>query len=246
MNDLLIRNDAELSVRIAEDALQLKTRALEKSGIIGRVSSAQEQETAVEAQRAIKSLRKLAEDSRKSIKAPVLDFGRAIDAAAKEFDADLAEEDLRLARLIADFQTLEQARVRAAEAARLKELNSIEQERQKQTAEAKSHEDLDRINYEACQKQAELAPVEIARAEGQTLRTDWEINVLDVHRLYLRHRHCVHLEVRISEIRQLLDAWSTMESSVFDSMCREAGLSAKRVVKTGVRLGRQTTSQGGA
>jgi len=222
---MIQRDDGRLTISFTPEAQALKESALECGALIGRVSNADEQEAAVKAQLELRRLLKLIEDARKSAKEPVIDFGRKIDRTAAEFKAELDQEHLRITQLVADFQALEQARVRAAEAARQKELDELERKRQEELSNAKSHEDMDKINERANQEAAAVRVVAPARVEGQIVREDWDIQITDVWLLARSHPGCIKIEPRMSEIRQLLDAG-----------IKVAGVSAKKIVKAGVRL----------
>ena len=276
MSALIVRNDATLGVSISPDAEAMKVSALSGAALVGRVSSASEQELAVNAQRELRRVLKFCEDSRVEIKAPVIDYGKRIDAAAKQFRADLEEEESRIVQLIADFQALEAARVRAAEAAKRLEEERIEHERQseirriaeeeaaakrkldaeaeaaaaklreakneeeriqaalataeierqKALAQAESHAKLDAINERFCEQSAQLPTATAARAEGQVVKFDWEITVKDIWALARSHPMCVKIEPRLNEIKALLE-----------SGARVAGVEAKKVPKSSVRIG---------
>lgn len=131
MNDhaLIVRDDAQLTVTFTANALALRGSALEKSALVARVHDPDSQAKAVEAQKELSNAINLTERARKAAKEPVLEFGRRIDDAAKAFVADLKAEQLRVASLVGDYQQLEQARVRAAEQARLAEAAKLEAER---------------------------------------------------------------------------------------------------------------------
>lgn len=133
---LITRDDAALSISFTEAAIALKNDALEKAALVAKVGNATEQATAVEAQQAIAGIVSLVEKARVACKAPVLDFGRKIDAEAAKFVADAKEEQLRLARLVGDFVQLEQAKAAAAERARRLEEEKIEREKQEATMKA--------------------------------------------------------------------------------------------------------------
>jgi hypothetical protein len=225
---LISRDDSQLTVSFLPSAYERKESSLAASALIGRVSNSAEQETAVSAQIEIKRLLDLVEMARVECKRPILDFGRKIDDAAKTFVHELKKEQLRIGTLIGDFQTLEQARVRAAEAARLKELNEIERQRQEQIATARSHDEIDTINERANQEAASVPVVQPRKAEGQVVRDDWEIIVTDLMLLTNAHRNCVKIEPLVSEIKTLLRAG-----------VKVAGVSAKPIVKSGVRVGRE-------
>ena len=126
---LIQRNDAALTVSYTAEAIALKDSALALSGVVGKVTNADENQAAVSAQSEIHKVRTLAEKARKAAKEPVLEYGKRIDAAAKSFVAELDEEMLRVSKLIGDFQALEQQKARAAEQLRVQELANIEREK---------------------------------------------------------------------------------------------------------------------
>lgn len=229
---LIVRNDAALSVSFSESAEALKESALCKGALVGRVTCAEEQQAAVDAQKEVAVVLKLAEDAREAAKRPVLEYGRRIDGAAAIFVQELKDERIRLAKLVGDFQTLEEAKIRAARNAENERLAQLERDRQAELANAKSHEELDMVNEKFDLKTAEEvrplpAPV---RAEGQIVKTDWELVDIDLHTLYRWHPHCVKLEARLSEIKALLTA----------NKGDVRGVTAKSITKASVRADRET------
>lgn len=223
---LILRNDATLGVSVSAEAAKLKEDALAVAGIIARVSCAEEQLAAVEAQKKLVALRRLTEESRKQAKEPVLLYGRRIDDLAKKFMDELSTEELRITKLIADFQALEMAKVRAAQAAENERLEQLERERQKALAEAKSHQQMEAVQEEFNQKAAEavVAPIVPARVEGQIIAEIWEFEITDVWALAKAHPDCVKApEVYRSKVKALLDAnikpvgvkaWRAVKASV--------------------------------
>jgi len=223
---LMVRDDQSRTVSFTQSALEAREMALAESGLIGKVTSAAQQESAVAAQAKLQQLITEAEKARKAIKEPVLQFGQLIDGKAREFKEDISEELVRLARLIGDYQALEQAKARAAEALRQEQLSHIEMDKLKAAAQATSHEQLDAINQHYNDKAAILAPVAApVRAAGQVVKPDWEIKVNDIWMLARAHPACVNIEPRISEIKSLLNAGVTI-----------AGVTATRITKSSVRL----------
>jgi hypothetical protein len=274
---LAVRNDQTLEFNYNEAATQLKTAALGLGALVGTVTNGEQQQKAVDAQREISRILGLIEKARVAAKGPVLDFGRQIDDKAKKFSEELKEEHLRIAKLVGDFQQLEQARVRAAEQLRLAEERRIaeerrqaeqraldeaaaerrkldqaaadiarkaseaknavdrakaeterlELERQRALAEAKSHDDLDRINQEHNDRVAELPVAAAVRSEGQRVVNVWEVIVTDIWLLAKAHPACVKIEPRLNEIKSLLDAG-----------VKVAGVSAKKETKSQVTASR--------
>lgn len=225
---LIQRNDAALSVTYTAQALALKETALALSGVVGKVTNADENQAAVAAQTELYKVKTLAEKARKAAKEPVLEYGKRIDTAAKEFVAELDEEMLRISKLIGDFQTLEQAKARAADQLRMQELAKIEREKAEALAKVTSHEQADAIHAhfnEQAQQSAIVAPVVPIRAEGQVVKTDWQITVTNPYDLAKYHPACVKIEPRLSEIKMLLNEGITVK-----------GITAEKITKASVRL----------
>lgn len=227
-SSLMVRDDSQLQLIITAEAQKQKEAALESAMLVRKVTNAHQQDLAVAALMEIKRVRKAAEETRVSVKAPILDFGREIDRKVKEYDSPLAAQEMRIGREVGDFQTLEQAKARAAEAARVKELNEIERRRQEQRAQAASHDDLDRIDARSNQEAAALPVVVPVRSAGQVVKDDWEITVTNPFQLAASHPNCVTITPKLLEIKALLKAGIT-----------PTGIIAKQVVKSGVRLSRE-------
>lgn len=187
MNPLIVRNDANLSIQWTHEAELLKQEALSLSGVVGRVSNAEENANAVSAVAEIARVLKLCEAAREACKKPVLDFGRAIDAKAKEFRAELEREQLRISKEIGNFQALEAAKVRAAEQAQREELSRIEREKAAAIAEAKSHDEVDAITERANQEAAAVLKYEAPKAGGQSVETVWVIDRINDWQLASYH-----------------------------------------------------------
>jgi hypothetical protein len=175
---IILRNDSALSVELNPDALAMQSLALHGAALVGKVTNPAENENAVAAQRELRRCIKLCEDARVEIKAPVIEYGKRIDSIAKSFKEPLAEEQLRVARLIADFAALEQAKVRAAEAAKRLEEERLERERQAEAQRIREEEwakqrvlDAEAARIEAQAREARTAK---ARAEAETARLELE------------------------------------------------------------------------
>lgn len=147
---IIRRNDPALKIEFTETALALRDKALETSALVCKVNDASSQETAVAAQKELANTRTLVEKARKEAKAPVIEYGRQIDASATKFLEEINAEEMRIAALIADFQQLEQAKARAAELARQAEERKAQEER----------------------RQAELAAIRAAEAERAKIEAD--------------------------------------------------------------------------
>lgn len=126
---VLVRDMALDAIQLTPDALQAKEQALEASALIGRVTNDNEELQAHEAQRSLDSLARYCEKSRKMVKEPVLELGRKIDKAAKDFATELEEEAKRISALVGGYAALKEAKRMAAEAAARLEQERIQRER---------------------------------------------------------------------------------------------------------------------
>lgn len=224
---LILRDDSRRSVAMTSRAMELKAQALEQSALIGRVTNEEEQRLAVIAQTSLAELLSAVEKARKAAKDPVLAYGRSIDDAAKSFRLELEEDEVRVARMVGDYQKLLEQRARAAQAAENERLQALERERAKELAQATDLNQVDAIQEKFNNRAAQeaIAPPPAPRVEGQRITQDWDVCVTDVWLLAKAHPMCVHVEPRLSEIKSLLNAG-----------VKVAGVRAERVTKAGIRL----------
>lgn len=228
---LIVRDDSRLAISFSQEANELRWTALEIAKEADVVTDAWTQQRAVAAQATLQALLNQVEKARVAVKAPVLEFGKKIDGAAKIFRAELEAELLRISRAIGDFQTLEQAKVRAAEAAARLEQDRLERERQEAIAKVQSHDELDAINAEfneQAQAVAQAIPQPV-RAEGQIVRPTWEITRIN--------------EMQLARARpDLVRRIEFDMRAIKEELCRGvklAGVEAREVINSGVR----TTTQ---
>lgn len=199
-------------------AIEAKRVALESARAVTVVDSHESAHAALTALGQCKQLLKLAEESRKELKAPLLDAGRDIDAQVKSYAAELTAESDRLARLGVSF---EEAQRRAAEEAQRK-VYEAEQERLRQlqlerrevmtdtshpaaarlaqldAADAAAVRDIAAIRQTAAQAVVPSAPA------GTQLRKDWKFEVTDIHALYKAHPELCTIEPNNAAIRAVI------------------------------------------
>lgn len=230
MNALLVSDNHNLACWFSDDAIALKQDALAVASLVGTVASAEQNEQAVKAQAGLSQLAKLVEEHRKAAKAPILAFGKSIDAAAKDFLGEITAEQTRLATLVGNYQSLLLAKQRAEDAARNKELQEIERQRQAEIAKAKDHSALDAINTLFDQRAADQArPIEAPiRAEGQAVREVWEIESINEWVLARARPDLVRkIEFDMVAVKQALEHGSL------------PGVKARKAVKATVRVASQ-------
>lgn len=228
MNDALVLRDyGRLSFAVTPEAERLKSCALEQSSLIGAVTTAEANEAAVFAQRELKRVLKLVEDARKEVKAPIIDYGRVIDATCKEFAVELESEHNRIEQVVSDYAQVILAAQRSAEAARSNTLTEIELEREEALAKAETVDERDQITADYNDRIAALSPPAVTegKAEGQIVREEWEFEVYDMEALYRHWPECVKVEPRKAAIKEKLALGIKLP-----------GVRAWKKVKAGVRL----------
>jgi hypothetical protein len=132
----IIPSGTGFKVSIPGEAIRLKATALAKAEGILQVTSADEQQIAINAVADLKSLADGAETARAAIKKPYWDAGKAIDAKAKEFVADIDARVSVIEGMIGKFQAEERRKQRERE---------MEEERQRQQAAAAEQRERDRL-----------------------------------------------------------------------------------------------------
>lgn len=229
MSNQLITLDAAkgFKLELSADVQQAIESALTESALIGKVTSPEQNANAFEAQKKLKIILALIEDTRTAVKEPALEYGRRIDAFAKQASKEILDEQRRLATAISVFQGEEQQRRLAAESLRSKELNEIEQRRQEALAKAKDTEEMNAIQARACEESKALPIVRDSAIKGQVVSEKWEITVTNANELARMHPQCVYITERKREIEKLLDAGLMVH-----------GINAKRVTTSGVRVSR--------
>jgi hypothetical protein len=181
------------------------------------VTTADEQEDAVNLGQRLRVWIKDIEAARVEVKAPFRQRVDLIDSLAKDASAPCKAALDRLSALVSLFQQQEAERVRLAEQARQEEIARLEIERQKKEEALKvvqatmtTEKDLEEaIKAEAAAKQAAAdaynriaAPVpEALRATGAATQKVMCYEVTDVHALYRARPELVRLEANAAAIR---------------------------------------------
>lgn len=154
-NPIAVRGVSAVAVEIQSDAYTRRFEIIETAKFCPpAVTDADTQAEVTNAVRDIRRLLKEVEDGRKTVKAPVLDIGRKIDAAAAEFIAPLEAEAIRLTKLLTVYEVEQQRIAREAEQKRQAELARQQEEERNRQAE---------IDQRA--REAEIARLAAERAE---------------------------------------------------------------------------------
>lgn len=226
--DLEVFSRTGFSVVVTPAAESLKAEALEASALVARVTTDEENEIAAAALVKLKTVSREVEKARKAVKEPFFDACRSLDAKAKVFSKELLEEEHRLGRLSADFETENRENFRRIEAARAAEAERIERERRaeeeriwraaeeaavnaktaaeveriRQEAEAKAKAETERA-AQALEAAAPPAPV-IAKVKGVSARPEWDFEVTDVWTLARLHPGLVTVTPNRREILDVI------------------------------------------
>ena len=100
----LVLRDFQGKIEITPDAWEIRRQALEAAKPVRQITTAEEQTVAVEALRQLKAIRTGMEATRKSVKAPVLELGKKIDATAAGFLEEPNKQEGRLQGMVNHFQ----------------------------------------------------------------------------------------------------------------------------------------------
>lgn len=126
-------------IEITAEARKMRDGLLTQLRNIDAVGDAFTADEAAGVLRDAKAALKQLENARSEAKAPVLDIGKKIDAAAKEFSGEMLTEIDRLSRQLAAWQEEERRKAerarREAEEAERRRLEELEEERRKRVAE---------------------------------------------------------------------------------------------------------------
>lgn len=220
---LAISKFEDVALSLTPEFHLLKTQAIGDAKAITAVTDAASQENATNSASRIKRILADLEKSRTSVKAPVIELGRKIDAMAKDAAASLNTEFLRLDGLIKTHFRAEQEKARKEQEAldnlarkrqeRLDaEAAAQEKERLRLEAQAKKTEDPDEAAHlaqqaqeahEAAERAREkavavpaIAPVVAAKAEKMTVRKVWRFAIDDIAKVYAAQPGLVSLEIK--------------------------------------------------
>ena len=229
MNALALRNVGAVEIAIDPKAVAARDEAIENAHLVVTIRTHNQAVAGADALRGLRAITKAVESSRTAAKAPVLELGRRIDAAAKEFNASAEAEIARITAMLTAHETeqrridaeaerkrQEEARRRQAEeAARLAEIARQQQEaaraeraavneRERAAAEARrvAAEQAAAIERAAAaERQANLPVVtERPKVTGTVVREEWNFDVLDLKAFAETYPDLVEITVRRSAV----------------------------------------------
>lgn len=200
-------------IELAPAAFNARQVALGSAKAITEIASVSDLDLAAQALTLVKSLSRSVEDSRKVVKAPVLEVSKRIDGIAKDFNGPLEAEGLRLSQLIGVYQeaTRRKAEKEKEEAARIQNEAMIEMQRKQRLAvEAGDEEAADAARAEAADKIAESQLALIAaqgpRLDNITTRGTWKFELTDIEALHAARPDLTNIEPNGAAIRAIIKA----------------------------------------
>jgi hypothetical protein len=214
MSDLQITVTGSLprpEIELTPAAFEARRVALAKASEVTTISSVSDLDAAAAALTTLKSLTRAVEDSRKDVKAPVLEVGRRIDAVAKDYLAEPEAEAKRLSTLVGAYQEAARRKAqREREEAEAAQRAAIE-EMQRKHAEAAAIGDAeaaDAARAEAAdiiaESQLAVTAAEGPKADGIVTSTKWKHEVTDIDALYQARPELCKIEPNNAAIRAIL------------------------------------------
>jgi hypothetical protein len=233
----LVLKDFSGVPEITEEAYALRNRALKLAQTIFRVTNEIEQSAAVLALQELKTLRVGIEQSRKLVKAPVIDLGKRIDAIASDFLSEPVKLEGKLGGMINHFQkeglkkqreAQEQLEREAKEAERLRELAAKE-------ANPEKKQELEQQAFDK-QMDTEVAmPLAVAKSKGLIVKERRNFKITDpiafVH-AYPKHWKW-HPDTETLKLRRI---------DLLDELNREKPVMVSTGVATGIEVFSETRS----
>jgi hypothetical protein len=208
----LILSGSGYDIQIAPEAIAKRDQLVAAAEDITRVTNNDESADAAFAMRQLAQLRIEVEKARKAVKEPVLQVGKRIDMAAKDFihQVEVKEEELKY---MIGVHATEVARQRAeAEAAERKAAEEARRAREVAEAAQAAAEQSHRIADVIAAKKAEAERQEtmaanMAAAEetaatrvAEGVRFAWDFEVTDIAKLARNHPDLVRMEPKRAEI----------------------------------------------
>lgn len=163
MNALALRNVGAVEIAINPTAVSARDEAIENANLIVVIRSQTQAVAGADALRGLRAITKAVESSRTTAKAPVLELGKRIDGAAREFVSSVDAEIARITAMLTAYE-VEQRRL-AAESERKRQ----EEERKRQAEEAARLAEI-RRQQEAAARAELLAETERDRAAAESRR----------------------------------------------------------------------------
>lgn len=209
---LILVDHAGQSATATAAAQQLIDEALAVGALIGSVRTQEDNEAAVKAQVAMKGVRKQIEAAYRAAKDPIVQIGRRLDVTFKTLVEELDREDGRIGHLAGEFALAERRRVAAEQIAAQQALDKLEREKHEALAKAPDPVKQAQVLEDFSRRAAVEIPQPAApiRAEGQRVREEWQIEVVDIiacarWALMTSRWDALNITIRVSAVKELLE-----------------------------------------
>ena len=205
-------------IAIAPEARELRDSLLAEIKGVTAVADAFDADVAADVLKRTKELTRSIEASRSSVKAPVLELGKKIDALAKEIVVELDTESARVSKVLGAYQLAERQKAEAAERLARDEARRIQAEAEQKAREAAKAASSEADALAAASEIMDTAATKIAetkqaivstvapKAANTGVREDVCFEVTDIVALYAARPELVTLEPNGSAIRAICKA----------------------------------------
>ena len=195
-------------IEITPNSYERRDDILATTGSVTDIEDALDADIAANALKIVSDIVKEVEAARTTIKNPVLEIGRKIDATAKEFVAGLSLEKTRLERLLGDYQAAQRIKADRARRQAEAEVDRLEFEAHKAALAA----DRERVEGQASvvaeeaqtkvfEARVALATIAHIKPEGVTVRENWKHEVVDIAALFKARPDLCVIEPNLAGIR---------------------------------------------
>ncbi len=182
MSELVLKNTTLGIPEVTPEAFKLRESAIALAAPIQSVTNDQELVAAVAALRELKRIRSGMEATRKAVKAPVLELGKAIDAKAADFIEDVLKQEGRLTGMVNHFERKQRDQARA-DAERLEREKAEALALQKKADEEKDPDKKQAFTDQAFDKQMEAdaaaGTIALSQPRGLVVREKVNFRIKD-------------------------------------------------------------------
>lgn len=195
-------------VELTVEATEARDGLLREASKFRAVADQIDADSAAGLLRDMKSFLSTIEAGRTSVKKPVLEVGRRIDATARELVEKVKAESDRISRLLGSYQAEQRRLAEAQVREEQRRLEAEAKQRAAAIAAAETEEERQQAKEEAqtaiAQRQAALAEVTPPKIEGTSLRPTWLWEVTDMQALYKAAPHLCTLAPNAAAIRAVI------------------------------------------
>lgn len=215
MSALVLRGSNDLGIDIAPSATEARDTALSFACTIAEISDTTPAQLVVDTIKELKAIQKSVEDSRVTVKAPVLELTRRIDTVAKAFIGPVDTEVRRLDAILTAYQQEQERIRREAEAKRLAAIRAA------QEAEERARREAEAARLKAEQEAAEAAQTAHEQADP----------FAEAEATAAIHRAAVEAQVKATEAQALAATAikaATVETAAAMAAPKPTGMSVRR------------------